>query len=478
MTARDHLRFGNRRLAKGRAAIDAMPAPSLGEMLQLARERKGVDLYRAERDTKIRLRYLAALEDSAFDELPAPVYTKGFLRNYAIYLGLDPDEALQRYRDEMNALRTAERVIVAPPPRPLAAPRRGPTITAGMFVAGLVLLVVIGFTAYIGVQLLRFAEVTEITLTNPASRISQIDAESIVLEGTSGAGALISIRGPGGSLLNTTADEQGDWSREVPLAKGRNDFQVIARDPVTDRDSTPLDLQVTVPLPIGPASGAPSPSAPVDIRLTLRGPTEGFTSHDGQVTVSGTTTGTRLVIITEYLGAAVASPGPSQPVATPAPPRASPSASPGGSPGPTAPTRDLTVAAGGSFSETLALEPGRWQIDVTASASGLAPQTETRTVIVDEPDQLVVVITATRGASWMRIVTDGTRLTGWDGPTLTRGSSVTITAENEIFLRTGNAGSLDISINGRDLGRLGRPGEVGNWLIRPGAEPERTTETR
>jgi len=477
MTARDHLRFGNRRLARGRAAIDAMPAPSLGEMLQLARERKGVDLYRAERDTKIRLRYLAALEDSAFDELPAPVYTKGFLRNYAIYLGLDPDEALQRYRDEMMALRTAERVIVAPPPRPLVAPRRGPTITPGMLVAGLVLLVVIGFTGYIGAQLLRFAEVTEITLSNPASRISQVDAENIVLEGTSGPGALITIHGPGGSLLNTTADEQGNWSREVPLAKGRNDFRVTARDPVTNRDSAPLPLQITVPLPIGPASGAPSPSVPVDIRLTLRGPIDGFTSNDGQVTVSGTTSGTRLVIATEYLGAADASPGPSQPPATPAA-TAAPSGSPGSSPGPGSPARDLTVASSGLFSETLALDPGLWQIEVTASASGLAPRTETRTVTVRQPDHLVVLITAARGASWMRIVTDGTRVSGWGGPTLERGTSVTVTAQNEIFLRTGNAGSLDVSINGRDPQRLGRAGEVSNWLIRPGAEPERTNETR
>ena len=62
----------------------------MGETLQLARERKGVDLYRAERDTKIRLHYLAALEDGDWDELPAPVYTKGFLRNqqYAVALAL------------------------------------------------------------------------------------------------------------------------------------------------------------------------------------------------------------------------------------------------------------------------------------------------------------------------------------------------------------------------------------------------------
>ena len=62
-----------------------------------------MDLYRAERDTKIRLRYLAALEDGDWAELPAPVYTKGFLRNYAIYLGLEPDDIVDRWRDEMEA---------------------------------------------------------------------------------------------------------------------------------------------------------------------------------------------------------------------------------------------------------------------------------------------------------------------------------------------------------------------------------------
>src|SRR5215213_11526608 len=147
MTARHQLRLG-KRLGRDRNAIDATPAAPVGETLQLARERKGVDLYRAERDTKIRLRYLAALEDGDFDELPAPVYTKGFLRNYAIYVGLDPDEALQRYRDEMLAERAADRVIVAPPPRPLTAPRRGPAITPGKVVAVLILLAVLGFFLY------------------------------------------------------------------------------------------------------------------------------------------------------------------------------------------------------------------------------------------------------------------------------------------------------------------------------------------
>src|SRR5258707_667736 len=89
MSARQQLRLGNRRLGRDRQPVETTPAPPVGETLQQARERKGVDLYRAERDTKIRLRYLSALEDGDYAELPAPVYTKGFLRNYAIYLGLE-----------------------------------------------------------------------------------------------------------------------------------------------------------------------------------------------------------------------------------------------------------------------------------------------------------------------------------------------------------------------------------------------------
>src|SRR3954454_3747472 len=135
MTARHNIRIANRRLGRERAAIDATPAPSVGEMLQNARERKGVDLFRAERDTKIRLKYLAALEDSDYNALPPLVYTKGFLRNYAIYLALDPEEILVRWRDETQLPgRKQERPAVAPPPQPLAAPRRGIAITPGLLI--------------------------------------------------------------------------------------------------------------------------------------------------------------------------------------------------------------------------------------------------------------------------------------------------------------------------------------------------------
>src|SRR3954452_12438029 len=97
MTFRHQIRVGSR-LYRGRSPIDAVPPPSLGETLQAARERKGVDLHRAERDTKIRAKHLAALESGDYSDLPGPVYTRGFLKNYAAYLGLDADELVMEWR--------------------------------------------------------------------------------------------------------------------------------------------------------------------------------------------------------------------------------------------------------------------------------------------------------------------------------------------------------------------------------------------
>src|SRR4029077_13370199 len=135
-----------------RGSVD--PGPSLPERLYAARERKGVDLYRAERDTKIRARYLGALERGDYKELLGAVYTKGFLRNYALYLGLDPEEVLTQWRSERGDSKEPAPVIAVP--RPIATPRKGLTFSPGMIVVVLLTVVVIGFGAYLGIQVLRF----------------------------------------------------------------------------------------------------------------------------------------------------------------------------------------------------------------------------------------------------------------------------------------------------------------------------------
>src|SRR5688572_28143236 len=165
MTTRDQVRRAVR-AGRGEARpITAEPAPSLPERLLAARERKGVDLYRAERDTKIRARYLAALERGDYRELPGNVYTKGFLRNYALYLGLDPDDVLLQWRRERSDPREPQAVISVP--RPIAAPRQGLTFSPSLIVFALLMIGVLIFGVYLAFQLLRFAKPPTIAVSEP-----------------------------------------------------------------------------------------------------------------------------------------------------------------------------------------------------------------------------------------------------------------------------------------------------------------------
>jgi hypothetical protein len=86
----------------------------IGTSLREARLRRGIDFAQAELATKVRGKYLRALEDEQFELLPAETYVKGFLRTYAEYLGLDG----QLYVDEFNSR------YVAGEDRDAAAPRR------------------------------------------------------------------------------------------------------------------------------------------------------------------------------------------------------------------------------------------------------------------------------------------------------------------------------------------------------------------
>lgn len=72
--------------------------PEIGEMLREARMRRRIDMTEVESATKIRGKYLRALENEEWDLLPGPTFVKTFLRTYAEYLDLDPRLLVEEYR--------------------------------------------------------------------------------------------------------------------------------------------------------------------------------------------------------------------------------------------------------------------------------------------------------------------------------------------------------------------------------------------
>jgi hypothetical protein len=107
----------------------------IGSSLREARLRQELDFPALEERTKIRSKYLRALEDERFDILPAPTYVKGFLRSYAEALGLDG----QPFVDEYNS-----RFAVGEDDDVVRATRRGrPARESGIAVAALLAIAIL-----------------------------------------------------------------------------------------------------------------------------------------------------------------------------------------------------------------------------------------------------------------------------------------------------------------------------------------------
>ena len=76
------------------------PVRDIGSTLRQARDRRALPLDRCAESTRIRSKYLIALEENRFDSLPEPAYARGFLKTYADYLGLDPGRLLDLYDEQ------------------------------------------------------------------------------------------------------------------------------------------------------------------------------------------------------------------------------------------------------------------------------------------------------------------------------------------------------------------------------------------
>jgi cytoskeletal protein RodZ len=141
---------------------EAVPTESgnFGDWLRRQREVREISLRDIADRTKISFRYLEAMEADRFDLLPAPVFAKGFLREYARYVGLSPDDVVNHYLSEHHPEElagdpkedAAGKVAVRPRQKPLDSgpPPMRRNWSGGLLLglAGLVLLVLVALAAW------------------------------------------------------------------------------------------------------------------------------------------------------------------------------------------------------------------------------------------------------------------------------------------------------------------------------------------
>jgi cytoskeleton protein RodZ len=150
----------------------------LGTILQETREARGLTLEDVAQVTRIRVRYLEALEEGRYDVLPTAVHVRGFLRNYAIFLHLEPEPLIARYNSSRKVVRDIpvakqvrpelDRAAPQPPEtlddelhsdpvffRPLGSNLQAPAWFSGDVLIGIfVIVILLGFIGFAAVRFL------------------------------------------------------------------------------------------------------------------------------------------------------------------------------------------------------------------------------------------------------------------------------------------------------------------------------------
>ena len=131
--------------------------PDIGNTLREARIRKGLTLTDVETVTKIRSKYLVALEENDFEVLPGSTVVKGFLRSYAVFLKIDPELILAEYRsqyeyhkEELRPLRTELTQQRRSPTSAERKKKRTRRAQRGYVAAGVIAVAIVIFLAWLG----------------------------------------------------------------------------------------------------------------------------------------------------------------------------------------------------------------------------------------------------------------------------------------------------------------------------------------
>jgi cytoskeletal protein RodZ len=376
----------------------------LGDALRQQREQMGVTLEQAAEDTRIREKFLLAIESGDYQSLPGTVYTKGFLRNYAGYLNLDPEEMVALYTGERGG---SEPARVFAPMRPLV--KRSFIFTPAVLVPVVVLAGILAFVLYVYYQFSNFAVAPHVDITDPPGDAVSQTAEYVVKGKTNPDGRITVRVSPGLDTINDIRPARdGTFTVTVPLKPGPNHVEVQVLDPSGKlaQASRTIQLSQTV---------SNEPQAP---QLIVEQPANGGTYTNAPVTVSGRVD--KSVVSLTVNGSAA-------------------------------------TVADGKFNVTVNFVAGPQTVRVIAKTATGAEVQETRTVSVSYT-AAVVTVRVSGGDAFILATVDGTQAPGTN-KVFPTGQVLTFTGK-AVTVRTGNGGTTFLAFNGQDLGKMGDTGQV------------------
>lgn len=188
-------------------------------MLKEKRLAKGLTPQDIEHAIKIREKFILAIEADNFRDLPSPSYAKGFVRNYAEYLGLPTDSVMAFFRRQMTEAPKATLL-----PKGVSDPLNAPFVklTPGRFIGFLVTLLLVVFFVYLGSQYVRIGQSPPLSVSAPVNQ-AIVSEQHVVVEGKTDSDATVMING-----VSTVVRDDGRFYDQVAIDPGVNKIVITA----------------------------------------------------------------------------------------------------------------------------------------------------------------------------------------------------------------------------------------------------------
>jgi cytoskeletal protein RodZ len=380
----------------------------LGEALRGQREKKGISLEQAAADTRIREKFLKALEEGDYQSLPGAVYTKGFLRNYAEYLDLDTDDLVTTFHQERGGQSEAPRTFE--PMRPVV--HRSLIFTPKVFVPVVLVAGVVLFVGYLYYQFVSFATPPRLDVTDPPGDIIAGQAD-LLIKGVTVPDGRVTVRAfpSQNAITDVRPSSDGTFSTTVALVQGANHIEIEVLD--SAGKVSRVTRNVRLETAASPPSGGPPP------QLVVEQPANAAAFTNTYVQVSGRVD--RTITSLQINNVAV------------------------------------SVNPDGTFATRYYLPAGPQSFRIVARNTAGGVVEETRNVVVSYTAAVVNVFVR-GGDAWLLATVDGADVAG-TGRVYRDGESAVFTGR-EVRLRSGNAAATQVIYNGNLIASLGGRGEV------------------
>lgn len=195
---------------------------TLGERMKKIREERRLSLGEISKHTKIQVKYLEYIEDGVYAKLPADVYVRGFIRSYAIFMGLNEIGLVKQFEREKGIHRNIKKVVDDTND---GAPINFSSfvLTPKMIIVSSILLVVISSFIYLYMQVNNFVSKPRLVIITPIDK-TKVEGNSTHVTGVAEKDALVFINDQ-----PVLVNEKGEFSQDVGLKSGLNTINVKAR---------------------------------------------------------------------------------------------------------------------------------------------------------------------------------------------------------------------------------------------------------